>query len=184
MKSMSSLLGFAIKLVILCLSILFAWFVVKAGHLDTIIQFILPFKYVAAVAVGVLYTSIFTTPFAMAGFYLLAPNFDPLTLAAVGGIGAVVGDLVILKFFRKLLKFIPQVGIRNLSKVLGKVLKRKHHDTLAIILGCLFIMLPLPDEVGLLMLGATRLSDGRLIILSYILNSVGILLLLLPLQLI
>jgi hypothetical protein len=180
---MSRIIALAIKLFLFCVILLFSWFLIKAGHLETILSILMPFKYLAAIATGVLYTSILTAPLSIAGFYVLRDNIDPITLAALGGIGAVLGDILILKFIRSLFSNFPRVGKRGFIKAINKSLKGTFLQPLLIIVGVIFIALPLPDEIGLLMIGASKLSDTKLVIISYILNSLGIYFILLPFQL-
>lgn len=121
----------------------------------------------------------------MGMFFVLAKDSNPIITALLAGVGAVIGDLVILKFFKskEVSKDISSVSKEFQLEKISKILKRLRLDFFIPAIGLIIIASPFPDELGLLMMGASSLGLRDIIILTYILNTAGILLLLIPLNL-
>lgn len=133
------------------------------------------FKLVVVFLSGIFYTSFLTLPLSIILLVAMASHLDPYVLAVIGGMGAIIGDLVIIKIFRTIFSFFSFVRHQDNFKRLKKTLRFYHLDLVAIILGSIIIASPLPDELGLILLGASKLSYFRLAILAFFLNSFGIL---------
>lgn len=160
---------------IFCTSIFFAILLVQNGTVDSFLSQVAPVQYLAEFVAGVLFTSFLTTPFSFALFYVLAENTHPLQIALIGGVGACIGDMLIVTIFRN--------SFFDDFKTLEKTLKLKrafhffhhsHFNHLAPLLGVLIIASPFPDELGLMMLGASKLKTVQLVILTFIINTAGI----------
>lgn len=135
-------------------------------------------KIILAFFGGIFYTSFLTAPLSVVLLVALGLTTNIYLVAVVGGLGAVIGDLIIVKFFRTIFKaFSPVKQIHNF-KSLKKTLKAFHLDTAAFILGSVIVASPFPDELGLALLGASKLSYFQLSILTFILNGIGILVIL------
>lgn len=133
------------------------------------------FKLTLAFLSGLFYTSFLTSALSVVLFVVLAGTTNIYLITLFGGIGAVLGDLLIIKFFRtvfKTLSFVTHVG---LFKSLKKRLQSYHLDVVAYFLGIIIIASPFPDELGLALLSVSRLSYFKLVLLTFILNSLGIL---------
>jgi len=139
-----------------------------------------PLGYLGIFITGVLYTYGFTSAIATAILLILAGDQNILAAALIGGAGAVIGDLTIFRFikhsvadeFRNLTK---EKGIIYLTASIPKNLK-KH---IVIILGYLVLSSPLPDEIGVSFLASyTKVSERMFIIISYVMNTLGILIIL------
>ena len=170
------------KLVLLVLVIIFAYFIFSKPYVQE------PLKnlgetsnYLATFVGGILFTFGFTTPIAIGIFLTLEPS-NLLVAAIIGGLGAVLSDLVILRIIRKTyhaefndLKHASLIKrVRNLLH--NKMSARFKHYLLYVVAG-LVIALPIPDEIGVSMLaGFTHIKQTAFIILSFILHSIGILL--------
>lgn len=159
-------------LIILLLSCFFAFLLVQNGDLDNFIRAVTPVQFLAEFIAGMLFTSILTTPFSFALFLVLAENIDPLQIAVIGGLGACLGDMLIVSIFRN--------SFFDDFKTLEKTLKLKrlfhffhhsHFNHLAPILGVLVIASPFPDELGLMLLGASKLKTIQLAILTFTINA-------------
>lgn len=125
---------------------------------------------------GVCFVSVFTVvPATIVLGQLATQNSLPL-VALLGGVGALSGDFVIFKLFRDrtgddlryLLSLAPQ---KRLSHALNSRLTR----WVSTALGALIIASPLPDELGLAMLGIAKINTWVFVPLSFLLNTGGIL---------
>lgn len=161
-------------------SLALALTLIKYGYLQNLILNILPFKFLAEIVAGFLFTSFLTSPLSIAAFYVLSKDGNPFLIAFLGGLGAVLGDIIIVKIFRDSVFKDFQILSKDLK--LQKIISffhDSHFNHLAPLLGLVIIASPFPDELGLMLLGASKLTYTRLIILTYLLNTVGILLIIL-----
>jgi hypothetical protein len=131
---------------------------------------------------GALFTSFFTTAPALVMIVRFAEIYDPLTITLYAGMGSVVGDLIILKVFEEKVGYelLPLAKKFRLMSWLRKLRRKKNREK-ATLLGMLAIASPLPDEIGIGLLGIAHLPVISLLIITFLLNSAGILLLVLAL---
>ena len=169
------------KAVIFILSLSSAWWLVKSGSLNSLIDTILPIRFLSEILAGMFYTSFLTSPIALAMLLILARENNPILTALLAGAGAVLGDFLIVKFFKtEMSSDLKQVskGLQ-LQKINGFLQKLKLNFLIPV-LGALIIASPFPDELGLLMLGVSHLKYREIAVLTYILNTAGILLIVIP----
>lgn len=165
------------------LSLSVAWWIIKSGVVHQIIDNILPFQFLAEFVTGMLYTSFLTSPISVAMLVSLAIEGNPIVIALFGGLGAAVTDLLIVKFFRKNSGDINIASRQLQLQKVSKFLKAWNIEFIVPLLGALVIASPFPDEIGLLMLGASKLKYKELAVISFILNTAGILLIVTPINL-
>jgi hypothetical protein len=132
---------------------------------------------VEAFVAGFFFTSLLTIAPAGVAFAEMAHTVPPIPLAAWGAAGAVIGDLVLFLFVRDALSEDILAMLRGpwLRKL--KALFRTPFLAWAVpVAGAIAIASPLPDEVGLAMLGLSKTDLRFLIPVSYAMNFLGILL--------
>ncbi len=173
-----------VKTTIFVISLSVAWWLIKSNYLQDLIDAVMPLRLIAEIAAGILYTSFLTAPVSVAMLVVLAGQNNPILTAILAGLGAVLGDFLIVKFFREgisseLNEFSKQLHLQKINVVLQKL----HLDFLAPLLGAIIVASPLPDELGLMMLGVSKLRYREIALISYILNTAGILLIVLPINL-
>jgi uncharacterized membrane protein YdjX (TVP38/TMEM64 family) len=129
----------------------------------------------ASLVAGAFFTSVFTIAPATAVLAALAGTFPPLTIAFWGALGAMFADALLFLFVR-------DVFADDLREFL-----RRHHVRLTPLphfgflrwlyplLGALIIASPLPDELGLALLGLTKTKLAVLLPLAFAMNFLGIL---------
>jgi hypothetical protein len=124
---------------------------------------------------GMLFVSMFTIGPGTLIITFLAGNMNPLLVAAVAGAGAVTSDFLMFQFVRNDL----EKEILPLYKKLGgghvyKAFHTKYFHWMLPVVGAIIIALPIPDELGVSLLGLSKMSMYEVIPLSYFLNTVGI----------
>ncbi len=173
------------KTAVFVLSLSFAWWLMKSGILHGLIETVLPLKFISEIAAGILYTSFLTSPVSIAMLAVLAQENNPIMTALLAGAGAAFADILMLKFFRRQLSSnLNQVSERLGLKKFNILLQRLHLGFMLPLAGAIIVASPLPDELGLIMLGVSRLKYREIAVLTYILNTAGILLIVLPINLI
>lgn len=133
-------------------------------------------EYIGALLAGMLFVSSFTVAISVVVIGIMAQNLNPVALGLIGGVGAVMGDYLIFKLVRSHLQ-------EELALLFGKqgtsyiksVLRSRYIAWMLPIIGVLIIASPLPDEMGVSLLGISKMSEARFILISYISNAVGIL---------
>ena len=165
-------------LIFIGLSIVGTFFLVRFGVLESIFSVSSGFNVVSSFVAGLFWTSVFTISPASIVIAHLSHSVDPFTLAIWGAFGAMLGDLVIFTF----IKDVFSEDIRGAIK--GSRFKRflghTHFSFLrwfGPIIGALVIISPLPDEIGLSLMGISKMKVRYLIPLALILNFIGIYLL-------
>lgn len=131
--------------------------------------------YIGAFLCGILFVSIFTVTPALAILYELASTLNPWLIALFAGLGAVVGDLIIFKFLKdKVFQELAPVFSRFKGSLIGKIFISPFFAWLVPILGAFMIAAPLPDEVGLGLLGLSKIKLWQFVLITFILNALGI----------
>lgn len=168
------------KIFILLLMALFAYILFSNLLLAEYVTKLHQFNYLSVFLFGTLFSFGFTTPFAIG--YFITYNPTNIWLAGIiAGFGAMIADLIIFKFvkfsfkdeFEKLRKekITKQIDF-EMKKIFGK--KIKHYLMYAF--AGIIIASPLPDEAGVTMLaGLTHIKPSALAIISFICNTLGIL---------
>lgn len=136
------------------------------------------FGYFGVFLVGIFFVSTFTIAPSAALLMLMAKNFDPLTMALFGGIGAMFGDYLAMIFIRDHLmaELNPLLKTLHIYRPIN-ILHSRFFVWLTPVIGALIIASPLPDEVGLSLLGLSKISIKKFLLLAFVLNAAGIYLL-------
>src|SRR3989344_2742465 len=125
---------------------------------------------------GLFFTSIFTTAPAIVFLGEISQIEPILIVALIGATGAVCGDLLIFYLFRN-----------HVADDLDELMKRAKNNPLkfwpahssfrriSVLVGALIIASPLPDELGIAMMGISRLRLNIFIPISFTFNFLGIL---------
>lgn len=133
-------------------------------------------EYIGALLAGMIFVSSFTAAISIVVIAVLAQNINPMALGLIGGVGAVIGDYLVFKLVRSHLQ-------DELAMLFGKegtsyvkaVLRSRYIAWMLPLLGIAIIASPLPDELGVSLLGISKISEARFILISYLSNAVGIL---------
>lgn len=172
-----------IKSFFFILSLYIAWYLLKSGVLNDVVSTILPIKFLAEFAAGALYTSFLTTPIALAMLIILAPNNNPILMALIGGVGACLTDLFLVKLVRDEKKDVNLVSHELHLERINNFLAKWNLQFITPFLGAVIIASPFPDELGLLLIGASKLKYSQVAMITYILNVIAILLIAIPVNL-
>lgn len=170
-----------LKILLFASAVVLASWLTQTQYTQQVIGRYLPFWMILVFIAGLFYTSFLTVPFSLVGFYILSQHVDILPVVLLGGLGAMFGDLFIVNVFRNLFSsFTSRKTLAPFFKRLSKVLHKWHLDFVAILIGSVIIASPLPDELGLILIGASGLSYPKLMALSFVLNSIGIFIIVAP----
>lgn len=162
---------------IIVLSIIAAFLLIKTGLIGEFLSLTQGLWFLDSFIAGLFFTSIFTTAPAIAAFGQIAQaSQSMLPVVIFGGLGALCGDLIIFRFMRdRLDKDIINLINHSGNNKLRLIFQMKVFRWLTFFLGALVISSPLPDELGLAMMGLSKTKTSILIPISFIFNSIGIL---------
>jgi len=106
---------------------------------------------------------------------VLAESLNPIELAVIAGLGAVLGDFLIFKFVKDTLSLeITDIYNHFGGDHLSKLLHTRYFSWTLPVIGALIIASPLPDEVGVSLLGISKMSTFKFVILAFLLDFIGI----------
>ena len=161
---------------ILWLSLMIAVVLAQSSALERFITEIGEVRLVGSFIAGMLFTSVFTAAPATVLLGELAQANSVWLITITSAAGAVAGDYLIFHFVRDrftkdILLLLQQHGYRRLPQI---VQLRSSRWMLAA-LGMLIIASPLPDELGVAMLGLAKTRQRFFLPLSLLANAAGIL---------
>ncbi len=161
---------------VLVLSVVVAVMLAKAGVVERVVDHADASVLLASFFAGLFFTSAFTTAPAIVVLGQLAQLNSPWPVALVGGLGAAVGDLLLFKLFRDTVgNDIRTILKHSCGRACVYRLRTKPARLLSVIVGGFVLASPLPDEVGLALMGVTRVHLRLLVPLAYTFNTLGIL---------
>lgn len=165
-----------IDLAFIFASIVAAVLLIESGAIDKFLTAVKGSVVLGSFIAGIFFVSVFTIAPATAVFVEIAQSNSLLVMAFWGGIGALIGDLLIFYFVKdRLADDFSYLTQRYGSKRLASIFKLKTFRWLTLFLGALIVASPLPDEIGLAMMGLSKAKAAILIPVSFVLNSAGIL---------
>ena len=161
---------------IILFSILVAVILVKTGVVKELLTTTREAEILGSFLAGIFFVSIFTAVPATVALAEIAQSNSIWLVAIFGGVGALVGDLIIFRFVRDhISEDITYLINKSKSKRLVSIFRLRSFKWLMPFLGALVVASPFPDEIGLTMMGLSKMKTALFVPLSFFLNSVGIL---------
>ena len=132
-------------------------------------------SFLGVILAGVMFVISFTAPTGAVLLLLLAERFSPIEIGIIAAFGATFSDFVIFHFVRDTLisdlePIYEELGGSHLTKLF-----HTHYFKWTLpLIGSAIIASPLPDEIGVSLLGLTKMSTPKFILISFLLNAIGI----------
>ena len=157
------------------LSAVAVWFLFQFEFFHQLLLQLNGYGYITAFVAGMLFASTFTVALGVVLLLVLAEELPVFYLALVAGGGAVLSDLLIFRFVKDHLSdeikaLYQRFGNRHLTKLFASPF---FSWTLPVV-GAIIIASPLPDEVGVSLMGISRMKAYQFLLISFLLNAVGI----------
>ena len=132
--------------------------------------------YIGAFVAGILFVSTFTAATGAVILFVLTERLSPLEIGIIAGFGAMVGDFTIFKFVKdNLLEELRDIYNHvDHDDHLKKVFHSKYFSWTFPVFGAIIIASPLPDELGVSLIGISKMKTYNFLLLSFILNALGI----------
>jgi hypothetical protein len=178
------------NLIIIFIGILFGIFLYYYKPFHDFLGGLGEFGLISAFIAGILYDSTITVATGVSTILVLGETLPKWQVALVAGTGAVIGDFFMYKIIKNnvVKELVPTFeaigdGIQNgigkrKVRAIRHVLKTKYfHWTLPVV-GAILIGSPFPNELAWGLMGAVKLKNYQVVLLSFAVNATGITLLL------
>jgi len=164
------------NLTVAFLSIILAIFLFRSEAFHSFLLHLGSFGYIGAFIAGMLFVSTFTVATSALILLILAETLSPIEIGLIAGLGAVVGDMLIFKLVKDNLaaEIVDVYNHVDHKKHLKKLFHTKYFSWSLPVIGALIIASPLPDEIGVSLMGISKMGTTKFLILSFVLNSIGI----------
>ncbi|MEK7551279.1 MAG: hypothetical protein AAB532_01645 [Patescibacteria group bacterium] len=165
------------NITILIISFLFAIFLSRFEEFHIFLLKFGQLGYIGGFIAGILFTSSFTIATATVLLLVLAEGLHPLELGLLAGFGAVMGDLIIFKYIKNNLVYeMEDIYKKFGGNHINHVLHTKYFSWTLPVIGAIIIASPFPDELGISLMGISKVSIYKFILISFIFNTIGVLL--------
>lgn len=158
-------------------SLILFFFLADTPFVDNLIRRIGSLGYIGAFLGGIFFVSTFTVAPAAAVLFHIAQTLNPLGVAVAAGLGAVIGDYLIFRFLKDhVFDELKPVFSRLGGSYLERLISTPYFAWFAPVMGAIIIASPFPDEVGISLMGISQLKNWQFLVISFVLNAFGILL--------
>lgn len=166
-----------IDVALIVLSVLVAVLLVQTDALSNFLISTKEVEFLDAFIAGAFFTSIFTTAPAIAALGEISIIHGIFYTALFGAIGSVLGDLIIFRFVRdRFSEHVSEIMThQSIWKRFHLLFKRRFFRWFTFLLGGLILASPLPDELGIAVLGFSKMRVKYFALLSFVFNFLGIL---------
>ena len=171
------------KLALFCLALVVAYLLFSRTAISATVSQLGTLSYFGIFLGGIMFAYGFTAPFAV-GFFITANPQNIWLAGIIGGIGAMLSDLFIFGFvklsFKDEFDKLKNTGLaKELNFLTTAAFGEKIKSYLTYVLAGFLIASPLPDEAGITLLaGLTKIKPANLAVISFLLNTAGIIVLL------
>ena len=159
----------------LVLSLILFFYFADAPFVKNVIGSIGNLGYLGAFLTGIFFVFTFTIAPASVVLFFLAQELNPFGIALVAGLGGVMGDYIIFRFLKdRVFEELKPIFINLGGPRLSHLLATPYFGWVAPVVGAIIIASPFPDEIGIGLMSITKLKNWQFLVLSLILNSLGI----------
>jgi len=158
-------------------SILVAILIVRSGIITHVLAGSAQGRLLGSFIAGLFFTSLFSIAPASIALVTLAKTTSIVEVALAGALGAMLGDLLIFQFIKSnLTDDLNEIALLPRYRKMKRLFSIRLLRILRPFIGAIVIISPLPDEIGLALLGFSKIPTIIMLPLTFILNFFGILL--------
>ena len=157
------------------ISIIFAIFLSRYESLNSFLLSLGNWGYIGAFFGGILFVSTFTAATGAVILIILSEKLSLIEMAVLAGLGGVVGDFAIFRFIKDgLLSEIIPIYHRLGGGHMTRILRTKYFRWMLRIIGGIIIASPFPDELGVSLMGITKIKTYQFLPLVFVLDTIGV----------
>lgn len=163
------------KMEMIAISIVVSVFLIYSDIVPYFLSVAKEWELLAVLIAGAMFTSVFTVAPATIVLSEIALSNTPWTVAVVGGLGAALADCAMLYLFKSQVRFHSVLpGEKSHYKRMRAFFHSPGWRWFGLVVGTIMIASPLPDELGLALMGFTNVRVTRLLPAAFVLNAIGI----------
>lgn len=160
---------------LLLISLVAFFYLAQSDWLQAAIVRIGDLGYLGAFIAGAFFVSSFTIAPAAVVLFHLADRLNPLEVAILAGAGGMLGDYVIFRFFKdRVFHELAPLFQRYGGSYISNLFKTPYFAWMSPLIGAILVAAPIPDEVGIGLLGTTKLKDWQFLLLVFLLDVLGV----------
>lgn len=160
---------------LLAISLVALFFLADTQVAHALIKQIGSYGYLGAAITGIFFVSTFTVAPASVVLFHLAQDFNPMFIALYAGAGAVIGDLILFRFLKDgVFEELRPLISRFHGSYIAALFRTPYFAWIVPVVGAIIIASPFPDEVGIGLMGLSRIKWWQFALLAFVLNAVGI----------
>ncbi len=161
------------------ISIVVAFFVSQSDEFYYLLHHIGRLSYLGAFLGGMLYVSTFTVATGAIILIFLSDTMTIWEISVIAGLGSLFGDFVIFRLVKDKLSDELEIVYDNIDEKhhIQKLLHTKYFSWTLPVLGALIIASPFPDELGVSLLGISKMTTRKFILIAFALDILGVFLL-------
>ena len=160
---------------LLVISLIALFFLADTAIAHALIKQIGSYGYIGAFVTGIFFVSTFTVAPASVVLFHLAQEFNPIYIALYAGAGAVIGDLIIFRFLKDgVFDELRPLIAKFRGSYFSALFRTPYFAWIVPVMGAVIIASPFPDEVGIGLMGLSRIKWWQFALLAFVLNCVGI----------
>lgn len=158
------------------ISLIIAFILLRNQEFHNLLLRLGNYGYLEAFIGGALFVSTFTVFIGTVILLFLVKTLNPIEIGLIAGAGAVLSDFTIFHFVKSK-SFIDE--IKHFFQYFGgdkitHLIHSKYFSWTLPVIGALIVASPLPDELGVSLMGISKMKTYEFLILSFILNFIGI----------
>lgn len=161
---------------LLTVSLICLFFLADTEVVHALMRQVGRYGYLGAGITGIFFVSTFTVAPASVVLFHLAQESNPLLIALCAGAGAVIGDLLIFRFLKdSVFEELRPLFSRFHGSYIAALFRMPYFVWIVPVVGAIIIASPFPDELGISMMGLSKIRWWQFAALVFFLNSAGIL---------
>ena len=167
------------NLVLFLLGITLAFTLIRLPFFTDVILRLGELKYVGAFLGGLMFVSTFTLPLGVMVLLTLTKALPLGMLILFASLGAVAGDMVAFKFIKTRIKSDVEPLYQEIESLVGKnhikkIIHTKYFAWTLPVIGAFIMASPLPDELGVSLMGLSNMSARKFAVISWFSHTIGI----------
>lgn len=162
------------NLLFFLLGITLAYFLSQSQAFQGILSHLGNLGFLGVFLAGMMFASTFTVVTGGLILLTLAKTMSPFILIIFGVLGAITTDFLIFYFVKDtVVKEVTPIYDKVTGSHLKKILHTKYFAWTLPVLGAFIIASPLPDELGVSLLGLEQMVMGKFIFISVVSHTIG-----------